>query len=155
VGPALVVALLLAADGDVTAPPPRQAPTRESAGRVAAIGILTSAITLGLTMAIPAFYDPKNPGSGLPLVLGSAAFVGVAVVRPIVFFGAAPPQTTASRALRIIGTLTAFTGLAAFISGFVMRATSPGESAWGMFAAAGLETMSSFSFSLDALMAAD
>jgi hypothetical protein len=132
-------------------------PTRGNARDSAMAGLLAAGVAGTLTVAV-AVADGQHTRSEAPLVLGAIAFGLVAFVRPVAFFGAQsakPPKTYEHSVLRIIGTLTAVSGLAAFIAHFALRTTSDRDAAnWALVPAAGLEAVSVAAFGADAWIAA-
>ena len=140
--------VVLAADAD------KPAPVSDARARdTAAVGLVTAVLAAGLAVLTPISDQPQPGSSPVPLILGSTAFVLVALVRPVVFFSnqpSRPPPTALNNTLRVVGTLTVVLGLGAFISAFVLRRDEPLASSWAMAGAAGLEALSAAAFSIDA-----
>jgi len=142
---ALVLAAALAAEPAVRAD--------DRANDTATVGVVTAIVAAGLAALVPLSDQPQPGASATPMILGSVAFGIVAAMRPPVFFSGQPIRekpTTLNNVLRIIGSLTAVTGLGFFIAAFALRPNSPETSGYVMGAAAGLEALSMMSFSVDA-----
>lgn len=141
----LVLALTVA----LTATPPAD----ERAHDTATVGVVTAIVAAGLAVLVPLSDQPQPGASPVPMILGSVGFGIVAAMRPPVFFSGQPIRskpTPLNNVLRVIGSLTAVTGLGMFIAAFALRPNEPRTSGYVMGAAAGLEALSMMSFSVDA-----
>jgi hypothetical protein len=131
-------------------------PGNGNAASSAMAGLFAAGVAGALTVTV-AVVDGEHIRSDAPLVLGAIAFGLVAIIRPFAFFGgqsAKPPKSYQHDVLRVIGTLTAVSGLAAFITHFALRGSDFTAANWALVPAAGLEAVSAAAFGADAWLAA-
>jgi hypothetical protein len=148
--PVLLVVLAV----DLPPPAEPEPPPPPIKRETAAAGIVLSVLAAGLAAAIPATDTPQAGSSPAPVILGATGFFLVAFMRPIVFFSVTEKPTPARNVLRVLGSLTAVSGLISFIAGLAVRGGNPQASNWALVGAAGLEALSLGAFSADAMLAA-